>query len=74
MGNAMIKLCGMQQWAEAWVFPENNTVEQNGKRIHSSKLALDTPVTGMMYGTLLNYKGVLEALGNAVNEPPYNAP
>ena len=74
MVNAMIKLCGMQQWTEAWVNPENNTVEQNSKRIHSSKLALDTPVTGMVYGTLLNYKGVLEALGNAVNEPPYNAP
>lgn len=74
MVNAMIKLCGMQQWTEASVYPENNTVEQNGKRIHSSKLALDTPVTGMVYGTLLNYKGVLEALGNAVNEPPYNAP
>lgn len=32
---------------------------------------LDPPVTGTVYGTLLNYKGSLEALGDAVHEAPY---
>jgi 5-oxopent-3-ene-1,2,5-tricarboxylate decarboxylase/2-hydroxyhepta-2,4-diene-1,7-dioate isomerase len=29
---------------------------------------------GTVYGTLLNYRGALAALGDAVNEPPYKAP
>ncbi|TCP30858.1 5-carboxy-2-oxohept-3-enedioate decarboxylase HpaG1 subunit [Scopulibacillus darangshiensis] len=32
------------------------------------------PVSGTVYGTLLNYKGELDALGDAVNRPPYQAP
>lgn len=30
--------------------------------------------TGTVYGTLLNFRGQLEALGATVNEPPYKAP
>ncbi len=29
---------------------------------------------GTVYGTLLNFRGELEALGDQVNAPPYNAP
>ncbi|MBH0229370.1 fumarylacetoacetate hydrolase family protein [Halobacillus yeomjeoni] len=32
------------------------------------------PVTGMVYGTLLNYKGVLEQMWDELHEPPYKAP
>lgn len=32
------------------------------------------PPGGTVYGVLLNYKGALAALGDAVNEPPYKAP
>ncbi|MEO8806572.1 MAG: fumarylacetoacetate hydrolase, partial [Burkholderiaceae bacterium] len=28
---------------------------------------------GTVYGTLLNHRDALAALGNAVNEPPYKA-
>jgi len=31
-------------------------------------------VTGTVFGTLLNFHGELEALGDKVNEPPYKAP
>jgi 5-oxopent-3-ene-1,2,5-tricarboxylate decarboxylase/2-hydroxyhepta-2,4-diene-1,7-dioate isomerase len=31
-------------------------------------------VTGTVFGTLLNFRGELEALGDKVNEPPYKAP
>jgi 5-oxopent-3-ene-1,2,5-tricarboxylate decarboxylase/2-hydroxyhepta-2,4-diene-1,7-dioate isomerase len=31
-------------------------------------------VSGTVYGVLLNYKGALAALGDAVNKPPYKAP
>jgi 5-oxopent-3-ene-1,2,5-tricarboxylate decarboxylase / 2-hydroxyhepta-2,4-diene-1,7-dioate isomerase len=30
--------------------------------------------TGTVYGTLLNFRGELEALGATMNEPPYKAP
>ena len=31
-------------------------------------------VTGTVFGTLLNFRGELEALGDKVNQPPYKAP
>jgi 5-oxopent-3-ene-1,2,5-tricarboxylate decarboxylase / 2-hydroxyhepta-2,4-diene-1,7-dioate isomerase len=31
-------------------------------------------VTGTVFGTLLNFRGELQALGDKVNEPPYKAP
>lgn len=31
-------------------------------------------VAGTVYGVLLNYRGALAALGDAVNQPPYKAP
>ncbi len=31
-------------------------------------------VSGTLYGVLLNYKGALAALGDAVHKPPYKAP
>jgi 5-oxopent-3-ene-1,2,5-tricarboxylate decarboxylase / 2-hydroxyhepta-2,4-diene-1,7-dioate isomerase len=37
-------------------------------------LLLESPVRGAVYGTLLNFKDALAALGNAVREPPYKAP
>lgn len=35
---------------------------------------LDVPTRGTVYGTLLNFKGALSALGTAVHEAPYKAP
>lgn len=34
----------------------------------------NVPLSGMIYGTLLNYKGTLAALGDAMYSPPYMAP
>jgi 5-oxopent-3-ene-1,2,5-tricarboxylate decarboxylase/2-hydroxyhepta-2,4-diene-1,7-dioate isomerase len=33
-----------------------------------------SPAAGTVYGVLLNYKGALAALGDAVHKPPYKAP
>ena len=35
---------------------------------------LDAPQYGTVYGTLLNYRGALQALGDAVHQAPYKAP
>jgi 2-keto-4-pentenoate hydratase/2-oxohepta-3-ene-1,7-dioic acid hydratase in catechol pathway len=44
------------------------------ENIMKQKIRTDPPITGTVYGTLLNYKGELDALGNTLNEPPYNKP
>jgi 5-oxopent-3-ene-1,2,5-tricarboxylate decarboxylase/2-hydroxyhepta-2,4-diene-1,7-dioate isomerase len=31
-------------------------------------------LSGTVYGTLLNHRSAIAALGEAVNQPPYNAP
>jgi len=36
--------------------------------------ALGTPPRGTVYGTLLNFRGALAALGDSVNQPPLKAP
>ncbi len=71
MGNAKIKLQGILREEEVRVEDAKGIVELNGKRIEIDKLALDAPVSGTIYGTLLNYRGALEKLGDAVNEAPY---
>jgi 5-oxopent-3-ene-1,2,5-tricarboxylate decarboxylase / 2-hydroxyhepta-2,4-diene-1,7-dioate isomerase len=35
---------------------------------------MHVPPRGTVYGTLLNYRGALAALGDAVHQPPYKAP
>ncbi|HET9044768.1 MAG TPA: fumarylacetoacetate hydrolase family protein [Burkholderiales bacterium] len=35
---------------------------------------MHAPPRGTVYGTLLNYRGALAALGEAVHKPPYKAP
>jgi 5-oxopent-3-ene-1,2,5-tricarboxylate decarboxylase/2-hydroxyhepta-2,4-diene-1,7-dioate isomerase len=71
MRKAKIKFRGMAQVIEAGVNTANHIVELQGERYDADKLPWDAPVSGTIYGVLLNYKGALAALGNAVNEPPY---
>ncbi|KKB34232.1 fumarylacetoacetate hydrolase family protein [Bacillus thermotolerans] len=49
-------------------------VERKGDSFQVNELPSDVPVSGTVYGTLLNYQGALEALGEAVHEAPYKAP
>ncbi|MCY7493671.1 fumarylacetoacetate hydrolase family protein [Bacillus safensis] len=71
MEKARGKLHGISQEAEIKVNLVDNIVEVNGKQHNIDDLSWDVPVCGTVYGTLLNYKGALAALGNAVNENPY---
>lgn len=73
MYKVKFKLQG-QHHTEATVDIGNSSVQINHSEIHPSQLKWDAPVSGNVYGTLLNYKGVLAALGDAVNESPYKAP
>ncbi|MBO1000082.1 fumarylacetoacetate hydrolase family protein [Bacillus sp. SD075] len=46
----------------------------NGDKYEVSQIKLDNPISGTVYGTLLNYKGSLEALKGKIDHPPYNEP
>ncbi len=74
MCKATLKLRGVAQIEEVDVSPAEHTLQWNGAHYRADRLALDPPVSGTVYGTLLNYKGAYAALGDAVNEPPYKAP
>lgn len=53
---------------------ENNKIIKNGHTYDLSQLQIDVPINGNVYGTLLNYKGELEAMNEQLNQPPYNVP
>jgi 5-oxopent-3-ene-1,2,5-tricarboxylate decarboxylase/2-hydroxyhepta-2,4-diene-1,7-dioate isomerase len=55
------------------VAPEDLPFTAARERLARSPGALP-PVSGTVFGTLLNYAEALEALGDAVHQPPYKAP
>lgn len=73
MSRAWFKYRGMRQTVEADVNPHNNTISINDKLFSADIMNWDAPVSGTVYGTLLNYKGALAALGESVHQAPYLA-
>ncbi|MGN1402150.1 MAG: fumarylacetoacetate hydrolase family protein [Bacillus sp. (in: firmicutes)] len=53
---------------------ENGNVHVNGTPIAQTSFRPGNPVTGTVYGTLLNYKGALAAIGENMHKPPYKQP
>lgn len=74
MSRAIFKLQGRQQAEEAEVNPEAGIIKFNGHEMNIEKMVLDAPVSGTIFGELLNFKGALAALGSEVNEAPYMEP
>ncbi|MBS4178946.1 fumarylacetoacetate hydrolase family protein [Lederbergia citrea] len=74
MSRAKAILCGSNDWMELLVNPVDSTVEMNGKTNNVSELLWNPPVSGTIYGTLLNYRGQLEKIKAELNHPPYNEP
>jgi 5-oxopent-3-ene-1,2,5-tricarboxylate decarboxylase/2-hydroxyhepta-2,4-diene-1,7-dioate isomerase len=74
MPNALAKTRDMRQAAPVDVDPRHATVRIAGRSVALRDLDWDVPVDGTVYGTLLNYKGALAALGEAMNTPPYKEP
>ena len=56
------------------VDPADGTVRIDGRDADSSSIDWDIPTRGTVFGTLLNYRGALAALGSAVDAAPYEAP
>jgi 5-oxopent-3-ene-1,2,5-tricarboxylate decarboxylase / 2-hydroxyhepta-2,4-diene-1,7-dioate isomerase len=71
MPNAFAKTRDMRQGAPIDADPRHATVRVGGRAVAVGDLDWDVPIDGTVYGTLLNYKGALAGLGEAVNAPPY---
>lgn len=74
MATALAKLRTMQQQEPVEVDPARGMLHLTGRALAVDALDWDVPVGGTVIGTLLNFKGALAALGDAVNQPPYKAP
>lgn len=70
MSKVMIKLRGIEQILEGTVENEG-TVEIQGIEYELDTLPFDVPITGTLYGTLLNYQGAYEELKAQMKEEPY---
>ncbi|MDN4608268.1 fumarylacetoacetate hydrolase family protein [Sporosarcina highlanderae] len=69
-----IKVLGSQVLSSVDVNPVTNTVTLLEDEVSLDDLQIDNPITGTVFGTLLNYKGELESLGDAVYDQPYGSP
>lgn len=74
MTKAKMKLYGIPHLIEVDVEPKDNLVKLNGQRFQTNELSLDVPISGTVYGTLLNFKGAFSALNKAMTEAPYHEP
>lgn len=74
MPTALVKTRSMPQPAELEVDPRIGTVQLGEHARGVDSLDWDIPTSGTVYGTLLNYRGALAALGDAVHQAPYNKP
>ncbi|MFE4141815.1 fumarylacetoacetate hydrolase family protein [Peribacillus sp. YIM B13472] len=73
MAKARVKL-QKSDYSEEMEILSNGYILMNGDKYEVSQIKLDNPISGTVYGTLLNYKGSLEALKEKVDHPPYNEP
>lgn len=74
MIHARFKRSDLKKYTSAVVITETNSIKLENNEISVSDIPLDNPVYGTVYGTLLNYQGALERLGDAVNDKPYVSP
>lgn len=73
MQKVRLKLRGIEQVLIGNV-TEQGSIEIQGIDYEIDTLPFDVPVTGTIYGTLLNYKGAYEQLKEKMYEKPYQKP
>ncbi|MEK4201658.1 fumarylacetoacetate hydrolase family protein [Cytobacillus sp. FSL K6-0265] len=74
MIKAMMRYNGQLILQEVLVEPTKQLITIGEETTPMEQLDVLPPVSGTIYGTLLNYKGELEALGSAIYESPYQQP
>lgn len=74
MQSARLSLHGKPLGVTAQVDPARARVWLDGVEYAQSALQFEVPIRGAVYGTALNFRGALAALGAAVSAPPYQVP
>src|SRR5664279_647475 len=74
MAIAFARQRGMPDAQRIAVDPASGSVDLASGTGHADSVAWDVPTGGTVFGTLLNFRGALAALGDAINAPPYLAP
>lgn len=74
MAVAWARTRGMSRPERVDVDPLAGTIRLPGRLSSVAAVDWDVPTTGTVIGTLLNERGALAALGDAVHAPPYGAP
>src|SRR2546427_3028968 len=74
MANVLMRLRDSPQLVEAEVDPAGHFLPASARQRPARDWAYDVPTIGTVYGTALNFRGALAALGDAVNAAPYNVP
>lgn len=59
---------------ETQVDANQNTMYVNENEIDSTDLEFDCPISGTVYGTILNYEGEIKMMGEDLYEDPYKKP
>ncbi|MFD2638773.1 fumarylacetoacetate hydrolase family protein [Piscibacillus salipiscarius] len=74
MTRIKFKLQGFPQIKEGKLDLDNSQVILNGQNYSINQLTFDNPISGTLYGTVLNYKGEYELLKPEMDEKPYQKP
>jgi 5-oxopent-3-ene-1,2,5-tricarboxylate decarboxylase/2-hydroxyhepta-2,4-diene-1,7-dioate isomerase len=69
-----MKVFGIHDLIAVDVNTATNNIVIDGNELNINDIQLDTPISGTVFGTLVNFKGVLEELGDTVNDKPYLSP
>ena len=69
-----MKVFGIHDLIAVDVNTATNNVVIEDNELNTNDIQLDTPISGTVFGTLVNFKGVLEELGDTVNDKPYLSP
>ncbi len=72
--DARVRLCGEPLARDVRVDAAAGTLAWRGRTRPAADFRWLPPVEGAVYGTLVNYRGALAELGEAVGQPPYHAP
>ncbi|MGX4668948.1 fumarylacetoacetate hydrolase family protein [Cerasibacillus sp. JNUCC 74] len=74
MQTARAKLCGIKPYQEVKLSLRDEKISIDGKLYNMEEVRFDIPVSGTVYGTLLNYRKAYKQLEPSMSQAPYHAP
>ena len=74
LNNAKLKVFGIPELLSAHVNTVTDRLVIDDIELSTSDIQFDSPISGAVFGALVNFKGVLKGLADAVNDKPYLSP